>query len=156
MLCCASSYTSKLTVSNNNLTISGSEWGTALMQHTGITHGKHCWSVKIDRKASSGGICVGVVDVERFNPSLHTIGADTNSWGYSSLGVKGDGSGEWLTFGSKFGKCALGMVTVMMAGADVVWLYCVLCGRHWRHHFSPTRHGCRHLVVFKEWQPSGR
>ena len=81
----------------------GREWGSAGMSHSGMTHGKFSWSIAVTRKAKSGGICIGVVDRDRFNFASQNVGADRHSWGYSSLGKKSNGSPEFEAYGSPFG-----------------------------------------------------
>ena len=73
------------------------------MSHSGMTHGKFSWSIAVTRKAKSGGICIGVVDRDRFNFASQNVGADRHSWGYSSLGKKSNGSPEFEAYGSPFG-----------------------------------------------------
>ena len=81
----------------------GRLWGSAALCHNGMAHGKFAWSVRITRKAKSGGICIGIVDRDRFNFTSQNVGADRHSWGYSSLGKKSDGSPEFENYGSPFG-----------------------------------------------------
>jgi len=94
-------------------------WASAGLTHSGMSHGKFVWSIKITRKVKSGGICLGIVDRDRFNFATQNVGADRHSWGYSSLGSRNDGSPDFEDYGSPFGT---GDVITVVLDMDDGWV----------------------------------
>ena len=80
-----------------------STWGSAFVTHSGMSTGKYTWSWKVLQGSTSGAVCVGVADLNRFQVTSRNVGADNHSWAYSSAGKRsGSKSGEFQSYGSPF------------------------------------------------------
>lgn len=91
------------------------KWATALCSHNGIVSGQATFSIKLSAVQSGGGVAVGVVDAEKFNPKTSNLGASEYSWGFSKTGKRGDGSG-FKDYGCAFTN---GDVVTVHVDADV-------------------------------------
>ena len=75
-------------ISDDQLSVSMTSWGSVVLAHGGITSGRHEFKFVIAQKAPTGGLCVGVVDNAQFDATSKNVGAAPNSWGFSSSGKK--------------------------------------------------------------------
>lgn len=75
-------------ISDDQMSVAMTAWGSVVLEHGGITSGRHEFKFVIAQKAASGGLCVGVVDNAQFDATSKNVGAAPNSWGYSSSGKK--------------------------------------------------------------------
>lgn len=92
------------TFSDDALSVETMEWGSVYLLHSGMRRGTFRWSIKVDHKASAGGICIGVAEERKFKVQENNVGADKGSWGYSSLGRKSGGSRDFEVYGSGYGS----------------------------------------------------
>ena len=53
-------------ISDDQLSVSMTSWGSVVLAHGGITSGRHEFKFVIAQKAPTGGLCVGVVDNAHF------------------------------------------------------------------------------------------
>lgn len=85
-------------------TVETTEWGSVYLNSNPMVYGRYMWTIRVDHKASAGGICIGVADVNDFDVAENNVGADRGSWGYSSLGKKSGGNETFDDYGPGFGS----------------------------------------------------
>ena len=70
---------------------SSDKWGTAFLDHPGVSWGRFSFAIEITSAGTGCGAGVGFADKENFRPASRNLGAAEHSWCYSKTGKKSDG-----------------------------------------------------------------
>ena len=92
----------KLKLSEGGAIIETSDkWGTAFLDHPGVSSGRFSFGVHVTSAASGCGAGIGFADREHFLPQTRNLGAAEHSWCFSKTGKKSSG-GAFETYSVAF------------------------------------------------------